>query len=327
MKTYQGYDGDVELHEDHLVLRREGLMAKSSGRGGTREIPIAALSGVDFKAASRMFNGHLQLLIAGADAVSRNERMKGDPNTVNFRYKHSSEFEELAELLRDRIATNVEAGIDPSTIAVDRGTSRFERIATGGSGTPIDPETGEPDLVAGLHKKAQSALADNLAEDEPVRVVVNGAGNSAMIGTDRRVFIFKTGLNTGATFGSKFSSYDYRNIGGVGLHFSLMTGAAVLDVAGAAPVGSSYWGNDNNDPWKAANAIPVVKGTNTEAAVATLRELIADWHNRSAQPGPAGTSTGTDVPTQIKQLGELRDQGLITPEEFEAKKTDLLSRL
>jgi hypothetical protein len=30
---------------------------------------------------------------------------------------------------------------------------------------------------------------------------------------------------------------------------------------------------------------------------------------------------------QIRRLGELRDAGLITPDEFEAKKVDLLSRL
>jgi hypothetical protein len=30
---------------------------------------------------------------------------------------------------------------------------------------------------------------------------------------------------------------------------------------------------------------------------------------------------------QIKQLGELRDAGLLTPEEFETKKAELLSRM
>jgi hypothetical protein len=33
------------------------------------------------------------------------------------------------------------------------------------------------------------------------------------------------------------------------------------------------------------------------------------------------------IPDQIRQLGELRDQGLLTTEEFDAKKTELLSRL
>jgi len=30
---------------------------------------------------------------------------------------------------------------------------------------------------------------------------------------------------------------------------------------------------------------------------------------------------------RIRHLGELRDQGLITPEEYEAKKTEVLARI
>ena len=44
----------------------------------------------------------------------------------------------------------------------------------------------------------------------------------------------------------------------------------------------------------------------------------------------AGTRSGAsepDIPEQIKKLGELRDQKLITDEEFEAKKAQLLDRL
>ena len=45
---------------------------------------------------------------------------------------------------------------------------------------------------------------------------------------------------------------------------------------------------------------------------------------------PAGAPTGAgkpDIPEQIKKLGELREQKLITDEEFEAKKAELLDRL
>ena len=44
----------------------------------------------------------------------------------------------------------------------------------------------------------------------------------------------------------------------------------------------------------------------------------------------AGTPTGAnepDIPDQIKKLDELRDQKLITDEEFDAKKAELLDRL
>jgi len=181
-----------------------------------------------------------------------------------------------------------------------------------------------------LHRKAQDALKLNLAEGEPVLAIVRGARQSAMRATDRRVFIFKTGAAAGATFGSKFSSFDYRNISGVQLHTGAMTGSAVLDVAGAAPVGSSYWGNKNNDPWKAQNVLPLARPWDAaKGQIALMRELIADWKSR-AQPGHTETTTppsAPDVLDQIKQLGELRDQGILTSAEFDAKKAELLARL
>lgn len=39
---------------------------------------------------------------------------------------------------------------------------------------------------------------------------------------------------------------------------------------------------------------------------------------------PAG---GPDIPDQIRKLGELRDAGVLTAEEFEAKKAELLARM
>jgi hypothetical protein len=179
--------------------------------------------------------------------------------------------------------------------------------------------------VTSLHRKAQNALQENLADGEQVRVIIRGAEHSALISTDRRAFIFKTGLLAGAMFGQKFSSFDYRNIAGVQLHFGMNTGSVVLDVAGAAPVGSSYWGKGKNDPWQAQNAIPVVRPVDpVKAGVATLRDLIAEWHAASQ---PIASAPAGDLVGQIEALGELRDKGLLTNEEFAAKKAEILKRI
>lgn len=51
-------------------------------------------------------------------------------------------------------------------------------------------------------------------------------------------------------------------------------------------------------------------------------------YKRSSEPEPPlQVAPSSDPIDQIKRLGELRDAGLITPEEFEAKKADLMSRL
>jgi hypothetical protein len=47
----------------------------------------------------------------------------------------------------------------------------------------------------------------------------------------------------------------------------------------------------------------------------------------SAAPSQPAAASGDAVIEQIRKLGELRDAGLLTPEEFEAKKAELLGRL
>ena len=44
-------------------------------------------------------------------------------------------------------------------------------------------------------------------------------------------------------------------------------------------------------------------------------------------PAPAAAATAADSADAIKRLGDLRDQGLLTPEEFEAKKAEILARM
>ncbi|MFA5882849.1 MAG: PH domain-containing protein [Acidimicrobiia bacterium] len=44
-------------------------------------------------------------------------------------------------------------------------------------------------------------------------------------------------------------------------------------------------------------------------------------------PAPAPAAAAASVPEQIEQLARLRDAGHITPEEFEAKKSELLGRM
>ena len=44
-------------------------------------------------------------------------------------------------------------------------------------------------------------------------------------------------------------------------------------------------------------------------------------------PPPAPATDPLSIPEQIKKLADLRDMGVLTPEEFEAKKKELLSRM
>ncbi|RLI14868.1 hypothetical protein DRO41_05060, partial [Candidatus Bathyarchaeota archaeon] len=69
------------------------------------------------------------------------------------------------------------------------------------------------------------------------------------------------------------------------------------------------------------HAIPKGDG---DIAAQNIRDLIATM---KAQPSIAVTAPQTDIVDQIEKLGKLKEKGLITEEEFERKKNELLKRL
>ena len=56
-----------------------------------------------------------------------------------------------------------------------------------------------------------------------------------------------------------------------------------------------------------------------------INNYKAQQSTQSSHPQP--NSSQSDIADQIEKLAQLRDKGIITEEEFQAKKTDLLSRM
>jgi hypothetical protein len=178
---------------------------------------------------------------------------------------------------------------------------------------------------ARLHRKANEALDANLDTGERVVVVITGASNQAVIGTDRRAFVYKKGFMAGATFGSEMTSWDYRNLVGVQLHAGMMSGSVVLQAPGQSGSKTSYWKQGDADPFKAPNAIPVSRPFDqAEKGVAELRRLIAQAH--APVQAPAAAPQPVSVAEEIAKLAELSSSGALTDEEFAAAKARLLGQ-
>jgi len=58
-----------------------------------------------------------------------------------------------------------------------------------------------------------------------------------------------------------------------------------------------------------------------------IRHLLSAPREQTPPAPVASPSVAADPIEQLKRLGELRDAGVLTPEEFDAKKTDLLGRM
>jgi hypothetical protein len=176
----------------------------------------------------------------------------------------------------------------------------------------------------GLHEKAIAAVAQTLAPDERVRLVIHGASNQAIIATDRRALVFKKGFMAGASFGSELTSWAYRNLVGVQIHTGMLSGAVVLQGPGQAGTSTSAWKFDGSDPYQAPNAIPLDRPFDgARRRVGELGRIIEEAH-RAEQPGPAPTTTDS-VADELRKLADLRSDGILSDQEFADLKAKLLA--
>jgi hypothetical protein len=132
-----------------------------------------------------------------------------------------------------------------------------------------------------------------------IQVTRMGSGtqrNGIVAVTDRRVILFT----------KKMGGYDVQDFA-----FGLLT--SVDHKKGM------IWGNLDLAAAGDRTGVEMVNKNEVERIAQTIRHRMAAAH---AQPPPAPHPV--DVAAQIRDLAKLRDEGLVTPEEFEAKKRLLL---
>ncbi len=106
--------------------------------------------------------------------------------------------------------------------------------------------------------------------------------------------------------------------------FERMFGLGDLEIESASKDGAQRF-DDIKNPSKVQNEIYQQMESN-EVKQANRISGAINFAGSQVAPAPAPAS-GPTVPEQITQLAALRDQGHITPEEFEAKKAELLGRM
>ena len=182
-------------------------------------------------------------------------------------------------------------------------------------------------LLENLPGRLEAEIQKLLSPDEAVLLKIKGAFKEGLICTDRRVIILKSGFMTGQAFGSEVYQQPYGNIAGVQVTFHLMSGYFELNAGGMQNVRKRYWSSDpKSDPSKAPNCVSLNNKKLVEkfrhACSFILTKIDESRHGEAVAPEPATVS----IPEQISQLASLRDQGILSSEEFEAKK-DLLNRM
>jgi hypothetical protein len=104
-ETFEGYNASVELAGDALVLRRRGAAAAVRGLSAEpRSVPLAAVTEIEFRDATRFNNGWLRIGLEGEPLEGAGHPDPYDPHTVLFLHRSRTEFQRL----RDHLAAAVE---------------------------------------------------------------------------------------------------------------------------------------------------------------------------------------------------------------------------
>jgi hypothetical protein len=98
-------------------------------------------------------------------------------------------------------------------------------------------------------------LAGLLDPQEIVQVKLKGVFKEALVCTDRRVLILKSGFMTGHVFGTNVFQSPYRNITSAQVNTHLFTGYFEISAGGVQNVATSYWASGKNSPQKRDNCI------------------------------------------------------------------------
>jgi len=187
-------------------------------------------------------------------------------------------------------------------------------------------------LIEELPKKIEDALRGVLSPGETIHVKLKGAFKEGLICTDRRVIILKGGFMSGQMFGTDSFQQPYRNISGVQVKFNIMTGYVEVNAGGMQNSSKSYWSTDkNSDPSKAPNCVSL----NSKAQAERFRQaasFILETAHEALTPAPVATvplarNDHDDLLESIRKLGDLKDAGILSEDEFAAKKAELLSRM
>ncbi len=176
-------------------------------------------------------------------------------------------------------------------------------------------------LIESLGGRGEKYPAQNLQSDEKVITKLKGFFGEGFALTDRHVYVIKWGFMVGSTLGGRCSAFDYASLVGIEIRKSFAT--SIVEVLSAATRDKqlSYWTQTKNADAKKSNyavTFPTTKFASFQQAVLIARDLINKKH------GGTSENNNHDI-SALEKLAELKDKGIITDEEFAAKKKQVLN--
>ncbi|WP_051998291.1 SHOCT domain-containing protein [Loigolactobacillus coryniformis] len=252
-------------------------------------------------------------------------------NTEENQYKVISEFffnsrkdGHSLNVFNKKLATQIKQNhveIDDPRIKTDQFTGeryiQYEGIRLAENGLFVT------DIMDGLARVASQVIG---SPDEIVYLMLKGAFKEYLIVTSKTLFIIKSGYMTGHTFGNGNFSMPLRSITNVGVNQQFGTGYFFVSSGGMQNVEKSYWSSDKNkSAQQAPNTISLsgIQINNFQQAVQLINSTLIP-NILDPSPKKLNKLESSNPLDQIRKLKSLLDDGIITQEEFDAKKKQLL---
>jgi len=177
----------------------------------------------------------------------------------------------------------------------------------------------EQKLVKVLRAKYEKVFNDNISANESIDVKLQINNAEAIVVTDRRVMIIKGGIFSGAgLFGIKYSSFNFNQITSVNFRLGVLEGHIQLTVPGNTDIKGKTMKQAEN-----AVTFPIKY---YKERMKYIADLIRERAYTSQNPPHILKNTlGTGLVDQINELAKLKQQGIISEEEFQIVKRKLLS--
>ena len=192
-----------------------------------------------------------------------------------------------------------------------------------------------------ISRKASEAILRQCGPDEhPWLILTSSGGAGSLVAWDDRLAIVKTGAMTsfmaGSLGGERSATFHYSDITGIEYNSGFVNG--VLEVLTASYSGSAnrdFWRGsassrnaDSNDPWTLSNCLPLAKPEYNQALseINELKARISTSKQSTVQVLAPESRTGEGLADQLHKLGELKESGILSDEEFAAAKARLLGQ-
>lgn len=158
---------------------------------------------------------------------------------------------------------------------------------------------------------------------EKVLIAIKGAFREYLICTNKSVYIAKKGFMTGHFLGKGNFHIPYNKITNVEIDMHLLSGYFEISAGGLENKKLNYWSNNaNEDPAKQPNCISLNKVVLKDFEKA--RDFILNYEEDAKTD--VKTKNEKSIPEQIRDYKALLDDGIISENEFEEKKKELLSK-